>query len=96
MAVVNAAALLTIDNGECEYARIALGAVAPVPLRAEKAEGVLAGAEINREVIQKAAAVAVEEVRPISDVRATAAYRRKMVPVLVRRSLENSRKRCGG
>jgi carbon-monoxide dehydrogenase medium subunit len=96
MAVVNAAALLTIDNGGCEDVRIALGAVAPVPLRAEKAEALLAGAEINRKAIQKAAAVAVEEVRPISDLRATAAYRRKMVPVLVRRSLESCLQRCGG
>lgn len=96
MAVVNAAALLTIDNAGCENARIALGAVAPVPLRAEKAEAVLAGAEVNREVIQKAASVAVEEVRPIGDVRATATYRRDMVPVLVRRALETGLQRCGG
>lgn len=96
MAVVNVAALLTIDNFRCEDARIALGAVAPVPLRAEKAEALLAGEEINPEVIQKAAAAVVEEVRPISDVRATATYRRNMVPVLVRRSLETCLQRCGG
>ena len=96
MAVVNVAALLTIDNFRCEDARIALGAVAPVPLRAEKAEALLAGAEINPEVIQKAAAAVLEEVRPISDVRATATYRRNMVPVLVRRSLETCLQRCDG
>ncbi len=96
MAVVNVAALLTVDTGRCRDVRIALGAVAPVPLRAEKAEAVLAGAEVNRKVIHKAAATAVEDVRPISDVRASADYRRNMVPVLVRRSLEACLQRCCG
>jgi len=39
--------------------------------------------------------VAAQEARPIDDVRATAAYRKKMVAILVRRSLENSIRRCG-
>jgi len=56
---------------------------------------VLAGAELGEEVIQKAAATAAGEARPIDDVRATAAYRRKMVGVLVRRSLATSARRCG-
>ena len=96
MAVVNVAALLTIERGRCQDARIALGAVAPVPLRTEKAEALLAGAELNRELLQKAAGAAVKEVRPITDVRATAAYRRNMIPVLVRRSLETCLQRCDG
>ena len=96
MAVVNVAALLTIDKAHCQDVRIALGAVAPVPLRAEKAEAVLTGVEPSREIIQKAAATALKEVSPISDVRATAAYRSKLVPVLVQRSLETCMQRCGG
>jgi carbon-monoxide dehydrogenase medium subunit len=95
MAVVNIATFLTCIKGRCEIARIALGAVAPISFRAKKAESVLAGAELNDEIIQKAAATAAQEARPIDDVRATAAYRKKMVRVLVRRSLENSRRRCG-
>jgi carbon-monoxide dehydrogenase medium subunit len=55
---------------------------------------VLAGAELSEEIIQKAAALAAEEAKPIDDVRATATYRKKMVAVLVRRSLENSMRRC--
>jgi carbon-monoxide dehydrogenase medium subunit len=94
-AVVNVAALLTIDKERCQEARIALGAVAPIPLRAEKAEAVLTGVELGREILHRAAVTAVREVRPISDIRATAAYRSKMVPVLVQRSLETCMQRCG-
>lgn len=95
MAIVNTATFLLCNKGHCGAARIALGAVGPIPFRAKKAESVLAGAELDEEVIQKAAAAAAEEARPIDDVRATAAYRKKMVRVLVRRSLENSLQRCG-
>jgi len=95
MAVVNVATSLTCEENRCGAAAIALGAVAPIPLRAKKAESVLAGAKLSQEIIQKAAATAAEEAKPIDDVRATAAYRKKMVAVLVRRSLENSMGRCG-
>ena len=95
MAVVNVATSLTCKKERCKTARIALGSVAPITFRAKNAESVLAEAELNEEVIQKAAAKAAEEARPIDDVRATAAYRKKMVAVLVRRSLENSMRRCG-
>jgi carbon-monoxide dehydrogenase medium subunit len=95
MAVVNVATSLTCKKNRCEAAGIALGSVAPIPFRAKKAESVLAGAKPNKEIIQKAAAMAAEEAKPIDDVRGTAAYRKKMVAVLVRRSLENSMRRCG-
>jgi carbon-monoxide dehydrogenase medium subunit len=95
MAVVNTATLVGCTDGRCEMARIALGAVGPISFRAKKAEAVLSGANICDETIQKAATVAAGEARPIDDVRATAAYRKKMVKVLVRRSLESSLQRCG-
>lgn len=95
MAVVNVATFLLGHKDRCKVARIALGAVAPISLRAKKAESILTGAELSQELIQKAAATAAQEVRPISDVRATAAYRKKMVRVMVQRSLENSIRRCG-
>jgi carbon-monoxide dehydrogenase medium subunit len=94
MAVVNVATSLTCKKKRCEAAGIALGAVAPIPFRAKKAESMLAGAKLSKEIIQKAAVTAAEEARPIDDVRATSAYRKKMVAVLVRRSLENSMRSC--
>jgi carbon-monoxide dehydrogenase medium subunit len=91
---VNVATALTFKNNRCEAAGIALGSVAPIPYRAKKAESVLAGTKLSKEVIHKAAATAAAEATPIDDVRATSAYRRKMVAVMVRRSLENSMRRC--
>jgi carbon-monoxide dehydrogenase medium subunit len=95
MAVVNVATSLSCQKNHCEGVRIALGSVGPIPFRAKKAESVLAGAELSEEVIQQAAAAAAEEARPIDDIRATSVYRKKMVAVLVRRSLEISMRRCG-
>ena len=95
MAIVNVATAFIREEKRCKAARIALGSVAPIPFRAKKAESVLVGAELNNETLMKAAAAAADEAKPIDDVRATAAYRKKMVAVLVRRSLEKSLGRCG-
>ena len=90
MAVVNVATSLTCDGNYCKVARIALGSVAPIPLRAREAEAVLTGNRLDDEILHKAAATAAREAKPIDDIRATADYRRKMVAVLVQRSLEIS------
>ncbi len=95
MAVVNVATALTCKKKRCVAAAIALGSVAPISFRAKKAESVIAGEKLSREIIQKTAATAAEEAKPIDDIRATSAYRKEMVAVLVRRSLENSMRRCG-
>ena len=95
MAIVNVATSVSCENGHCQTVRIALGSVGPIPFRAKKAESLLTGSEFNEDVIQQAAATAAEEAKPIDDVRATSAYRKKMVAVLVRRSLETSLRRTG-
>jgi aerobic carbon-monoxide dehydrogenase medium subunit len=71
--------------------RIVLGAVAPTPIRARRAEELLRGKPWNDALIQKAAAAAAAESRPISNVRASAEYRREMVVVLTRRALQSVR-----
>ena len=68
--------------------RIALGSVAPTPVRARKAEAFLVGKELSTEVIEEAANIAVSEVSPITDIRATKEYRQEIVKVLVKRGLE--------
>lgn len=68
-------------------ASIALGAVTPVIVRAEEAEGFLAGKTLTAETIAAAAALAVRSAAPIDDVRGTAAYRREMVRVCTLRAL---------
>jgi len=95
IAIVNAAARLTFENEICKEVRIALGAVAPTPIYAKRAEGLLQGKKIDLDLIQKAAEAASEEAKPIDDIRASAGYRKRMVVVLVRRALEESAGRCG-
>lgn len=85
--VISVAISLEIEGNLCRYARIALGAVAPVPLLAKRAGSLLEGQNIDKTLITKAAKVASEETTPIDDVRATAWYRRKVSENLVKRLL---------
>jgi len=75
-------------GGLCRAARIALGAVAPTPIRAWEAERALEGQSLMPEVIAQAARLAAEATRTIDDIRGSAAYRRHVTEVLVRRALE--------
>jgi len=88
ISVVSAAFVLQLDgHGRVEDARIALGAVAPTAIRCTEAEALLRGRRLDGDLIARAADAAVAAARPISDVRASAAYRRHGVGVLVRRGL---------
>ncbi len=87
IAVVGVASQLTLANGVCTKVRIALAAVAPVPLRATAAEQALEGQAVTPERIARAADLAVEAARPISDQRGSADFRRHLVLVLTRRTL---------
>ena len=84
LSIVNAATLFTPDSSDevCADIKIALGAVAPVPMRAKKAEQTLKGKKLEPNTVREAALMAQEEVAPISDVRASAEYRLDMVRVL--------------
>jgi len=90
LATVGVAVSITLNS----EARVVLGAVAPTPIRARKAEEVLQGRKLNEELIEKAAQAAADESRPISNVRASAGYRRDMVRVLTRRALEQAMRCC--
>jgi carbon-monoxide dehydrogenase medium subunit len=87
--IVNIAILLDADvsSGLCNQIMIALGAVAPRPIRARNAEALLNGNELNPEVIQKAAAAASNETDPITDFRASAGYRKELVKNLVAKGI---------
>jgi CO/xanthine dehydrogenase FAD-binding subunit len=97
LSIVNAAAGLALGkDGVVATARIALGAVAPTPVRAVKAEALLVGRRPTLEAFAAAAAMAATEISPISDLRASADYRRKTSAVLVRRALETTLSRLAG
>ena len=96
IAVVGVASQLTLSDGVCAKARIALAAVAPVPLRAREAEQALEGTPVTTEAIERAAELAVGVARPISDQRGSADYRRHLVRVLTRRTLRTALTRAGG
>jgi len=87
IAVVGVASQLTLANGVCTKARIALAAVAPVPVRATAAEQALEGQPVTPDRIARAADLAVEVARPISDQRGSVEFRRHLVRVLTRRTL---------
>jgi CO/xanthine dehydrogenase FAD-binding subunit len=96
LAQVNVASAVTVKDGACEDARIALGGVAPTPIRARKAEEVLKGEKLGDSVVQRAAETAAAETRPIDDVRSTAEYRKELSKVLVRRAIRLSKERAQG
>ncbi len=88
ISLVQVAVSLGVDDGRIQEARIALGAVAPVPMRAILAETMLMGQEITAvtpDFMRDVAAIAAGECDPLDDHRASAEYRRDMVSVLTRR-----------
>jgi len=90
LSIVSVAVLTSTRGGVLEDVRIALGSVAPTPIRAYRAEGYLRGREVSLEVLERAAEIAREEVSPIDDVRASAWYRREMVYRLTLDALKTS------
>ena len=67
---------------------MALGAVAPTPLRATKVEKALQGRQVSLQDVRQAADLVAEEVDPLDDFRGSAAYKRDMAVVFTRRALE--------
>jgi carbon-monoxide dehydrogenase medium subunit len=91
-ATVSAAAVLTLDKTKKNVAdvRIALGSVGTTPIRASAAEAVLRGQPLKAEAFAEAGEKAKEAADPVSDFRGSAAYKKEMVAVFVRRALEKA------
>jgi carbon-monoxide dehydrogenase medium subunit len=93
IALVNASSALTVDNtGTVTTAVVALGSVAPVIVRSDAAGSALVGRsldQLDHAVLAAAGEAAAADAKPISDVRASAQYRRDMVKVMTRRSVQD-------
>lgn len=91
-ATVSAAAVLTLDKSNRTIAdvRIALGSVGVTPIRATEAEAVLRGQPLKAEAFAEAGEKAKGAVDPVSDFRGSAAYKKDMAAVFVRRALEKA------
>ena len=76
------------EDGTLSKVRIAVGAVAPTVIRAERAEQELEGRRPTPEVVSSAVTALRDAVTPIDDVRGTAAYRRHALGVIAQRALE--------
>ena len=98
IAVAGAGAWLRLDEGHAQIAeaRIALAAVAPTPLLAADAAAALRGQPPTKAAFAQAAQLAQEAARPITDARGTAAQRRHLVDVLVKRALRGAAQRAKG
>jgi CO/xanthine dehydrogenase FAD-binding subunit len=78
-----------------EY-RVAFGAVAPTPFRSTRIEEALRGKPLSDELIAEVVAMVKDEISPITDIRATAAYRTRMTEVMLKRGLPAARDRLSG
>jgi len=90
IAVVGVAAALTMAGERIERARVALGAVAPTPVRAPQAEAALEGQAPSDELFARGAEVSAAECSPIADVRGSAEFRRHIVRVMTERMLREA------
>jgi CO/xanthine dehydrogenase FAD-binding subunit len=87
LAIANVAVSFHLQGSVMSSVRIALGAVAPTPFRAAATEALIEGKELTPELLDAVDSTVQGEASPIDDWRATAAYRRRMSGVLVRRAL---------
>ncbi len=88
ISLVNASIILTMNDEVVSEASITLGSVTPVIVHAKKAEEALVGKKINEIIASEIADLVKQDISPISDIRSSADYRKKISVLIVRRGLE--------
>lgn len=88
LAIASVAVLLELDGITCTKARVAVGSVAPVPVRLTAVEQLLEGERLTGELITAAQELAMSSVSPITDIRSTEEYRRQIVGVYLKRIMQ--------
>ncbi len=95
LSIASVASMVKVVDGVFSDVRVALGSVAPKPVRSLSVEKALVGREVSIEAIEDASKSVVEDISPITDVRGSASYRRELSIVLTRDSILRSLKRIG-
>lgn len=90
LAVASVASRLTLKNGKIDRVAVVLGAVAPTPVLALKVSGFLKGRKPSQSLFKKAALMAKEEAKPISDIRGSIWYRKELIQILTLRALNEA------
>lgn len=90
ISIVNAAAYVELDSDFCRRAQLALGSVAPTPLRLRSLEEWLKDQKLTERLIEETVPACHRLVSPVDDIRASAEYRREMSCVLMRRALNEA------
>lgn len=93
LAIVGVACKIKVEDGVCTDAKVALGAVAITPIRSYNAEKALIGTRLTDEDIIKASEAAMEDSKPVSDIRASKEYRKDMVRVFTKRAIRQAMER---
>jgi carbon-monoxide dehydrogenase medium subunit len=88
LSIVSLAMSLQLEGDRCSEVRLAAGSAAPTPIRLTDTEAVLRARTLTPDLIAEARACAADEVRPISDLRGSAEYRRRVVGAYLQRGLE--------
>ena len=95
LSIASVAVALTLDGDICKDVRIALGSVGPTALRARKTEDLLRGERLERKVLEECSEIVANEIKPISDVRASAEHRTEVTKSLVRNAVQIAMSRGG-
>jgi CO/xanthine dehydrogenase FAD-binding subunit len=90
LTIAGVAALVTVEDDVLKDVKIAMGAVAPTPIRAYRAESTIKGKKLDDTLLEESGRAASNESRPIDDARASADYRKKLVSVLVKRAIKHA------
>ena len=88
--VTSVAVMIEMAGKVCKKARIALGSVAPIPIRAYRVEKLLEGQEIDSKLLDECSFVVKEDISPISDIRGSAEYRTYVTSVILKRNIQKA------
>ena len=94
IAVTNAATQVRIEDGTVTWARVSIGAVAPIPLLVDDAAAALVGQPLSDETIEAAAAASRAAAVPITDMRGSIRQRRHLAGVLTERTIRQAAERA--